>query len=218
MTTSDRSGMAGETASAETTQFAAAVVSGTAPPEAPANVEPRADAGLTTTTTLPAVTSSGPVAKDQVLPAAGQLVTCPECGTAAFVTLTRRDATDFCRNCDYPLFWAPSEVSRGGGLDSGDESLRRLPGTVGQVSVASLVCPVCAEPNAVTASVCIRCGSSLYPVPLPPPPPVPVAVAPPPPPAPEPEPVRRGIPWWVWVIIGVVVTALLVVIAIVSTR
>src|SRR5262245_26909484 len=40
-------------------------------------------------------------------------VTCPECGTVGVVALTRRDATDFCRNCDYPLFWTPAQILLG---------------------------------------------------------------------------------------------------------
>jgi hypothetical protein len=168
------------------------------------------------TSTLPAI--PGAADDGNVLPAAGQIVTCPECGTAAVVSVSRRDSTDFCRNCDFPLFCAPSEVMRGDGLEAGDASLRRLPGTVGQVSVAQIICPVCSEPNAVTAKVCVRCGSSLTPVPLPAPPPAPVVVAAPPPaPEPEPEP-ERGIPWWVWVVIAVAVTALLVVIAVLNTH
>ena len=50
-----------------------------------------------------------PVAAAQP-PAATETITCPECGTIATVTLNRRDSSDFCRNCDYPLFWTPSRV------------------------------------------------------------------------------------------------------------
>jgi hypothetical protein len=118
------------------------------------------------------------------------------------VTLTRRDASDFCRNCDYPLFWTPSKIL----LDRAnlsDESLRRLPGTVGRVTVASFRCPHCAEPNQLTAVDCIRCGRPLRPVHYEQPP-VPVYLSPPPPPEPEPE---RGIPWWVWAAILMMVVA-----------
>jgi hypothetical protein len=134
-------------------------------------------------------------------------VTCPECGTVALVNLTRREAEDFCRNCDYPLFWTPSKIllDRAG---LSDDSLRRLPGTVGRVTVASFPCPHCAEPNQLTAIDCVRCGRPLRPVHFEPPPPMPVYVPPPPL---EPEPVKRGVPWWVWfAILLMVITVTLV--------
>ena len=130
-----------------------------------------------------------------VLPAPQtEQVTCPECGTSAMVNLTRREASDFCRNCDYPLFWTPSKIllDRSG---LSDDSLRRLPGTVGRVTVASFPCPHCAEPNQLTAIDCVRCGRPLRPVHFEP---APVPMYLPPPPEPEPEPEPRGIPWWVW--------------------
>lgn len=140
----------------------------------------------------------------------GELLTCPECGTAARVTLNRRDAQDFCRVCDYPLFWTPTAIQRD--RTDADESLRRLPGTVGRATIASLACPHCAEPNALSAQVCVRCGGLMHPVvEAPPPPPEPVYVAPPPPP-PEPEP-ERGWPWWAWALLGLgVVIAVTVII------
>ena len=33
-------------------------------------------------------------------------VTCPECGAVAHVQAGARLASDFCPQCDYPLFWA----------------------------------------------------------------------------------------------------------------
>jgi hypothetical protein len=131
-------------------------------------------------------------------PVQTEQVTCPECGTVAMVTLTRREAADFCRSCDYPLFWTPSIVL----LDRAtlaDDSLRRLPGTVGRVTVAHLPCPHCSEPNQVTAIDCIRCGRPLRPVHYEP---APIPVYLPPPPEPEPE---RGIPWWVWFAVALMV-------------
>ena len=133
-----------------------------------------------------------------------ETVTCPECGTIATVAVRRRDSTDFCRTCDYPLFWLPSRIQ----LDSADQtdsaSLRRLPGTVGRLTVASLACPHCSEPNAVSAQVCVRCGEPMRPV-APPPPPEIVYV-----PAPAPEPVivqaPARIPWWVWALLFVVLS------------
>lgn len=122
-------------------------------------------------------------------------ITCPECGTVAMVALTRRESDDFCRQCDYPLFWTPSKIQ----LDSGNtagESLRRLPGTSGRVMVGSTPCPHCAEGNLLTAEVCARCGGLMNP-----PAPAPVVAAPPPAPAPVPEP-KKPIPWWVWALGG----------------
>jgi hypothetical protein len=157
-----------------------------------------------TTGPLPAVQdypAASPAPTVAVLPPLQtEQVTCPECGTVAMVTLTRREAADFCRNCDYPLFWTPSIIMLDrSGLS--DDSLRRLPGTVGRVAVAHLTCPHCAEPNQLTAVDCIRCGRPLRPVHYEPPP-LPTYVAPPPEPEPEPE---RGIPWWVWVSIALMV-------------
>ena len=130
-------------------------------------------------------------------------LTCPTCGTVSFLEELTRDADAFCRVCDFPLFWSrTARVTVGG--EGGDIGLRRLPGTAGRVAVANVVCPTCTEPNPATRSICIRCGSELYPAPPPPPPP------PPPEPVaePEPEPVlvapvepeRR---WWPWVLVAV---------------
>ena len=125
-----------------------------------------------------------------------EYLTCPECGTGATVTLNRRLSEDFCRKCDYPLFWTPSAVvlDRGG---LGDDSLRRLPGTTGRALIASVPCPHCSELNPVTAESCVRCGRPLH---------VKAEAAPPPKPVymPEPEPwyeppPEPGTPLWVWV-------------------
>ena len=132
-------------------------------------------------------------------PVQTEQVTCPECGTVAMVTLTRREAADFCRNCDYPLFWTPSIILMDRARLS-DDSLRRLPGTVGRVTVAHFPCPHCAEPNQLTAIDCVRCGRPLRPVHYEPAP-IPVYMPPPP----EPEEPERGIPWWVWVGVALMV-------------
>jgi hypothetical protein len=134
--------------------------------------------------------------------AATEQVTCPECGLAATVTLNRRDAVDFCRNCDFPLFWTPTAVVRERGAGAADDSLRRLPGTVGRATLASARCPHCAEPNQLTAQVCVRCGEPMLPGAPPPPPTVPVHLPPPPVVVPEPEPASR---WWVWLIVVLLV-------------
>jgi len=140
---------------------------------------------------------------------ASDLVTCPECGQLATVDMARREAEDFCRNCDFPLFWAKGTVITPSGEETG-ASLRRLPGTVGRAATAALMCPHCSEPNSPAADICVRCSRSLHPVDIPEP--EPVVVAPPPEPEPEPEP-ERGFDWW-WVV--AIVTVLLAVALIVA--
>ena len=132
-------------------------------------------------------------------------ITCPDCGASATVELTRRDALDFCQRCDFPLFWARDQVVIGEPIDSSDDALRRLPGTLGKVVIASVPCPHCNEPNLPTASLCVRCGLSMQ-ASAPPPPPRPVAV-----PLPEPpmEPLEDAPNhWWIWLL--VLLTLLLV--------
>ncbi|SDO43358.1 hypothetical protein SAMN04515671_0922 [Nakamurella panacisegetis] len=124
---------------------------------------------------------------------AGDLVTCPECGEMATVDAARRKSEDFCRNCDFPLFWARTTVVLASGEETG-ASLRRLPGTVGRAATAAVMCPHCGEPNSPTAQTCVRCLLSMYPVEAPPPPPVYIA----PEPEPMPVPVGRDFPlWWI---------------------
>ena len=151
-----------------------------------------------------AVTSSPP-----------ELVTCPECGATQQVQLNRRAASDFCSQCDFPLFWTPSRVERERAAASNGESLRRLPGTVGRSTLASAACPHCAELNVVSAVVCIRCGLSMHPVEAPPPPPPPPAPLPPPPVV-EVVP-ERGIPWWVWALLGLGIAALITLVVLILT-
>ena len=124
------------------------------------------------------------------------VVTCPECGQLATVDMARRQADDFCRRCDFPLFWARGTVISPEGEESG-ASLRRLPGTVGRAATAALICPHCSEPNSPAAEICVRCALSLHPVDIPEPEPV-VVFAPVPEPEPEPEP-QPGFDWW-WIV------------------
>ena len=141
---------------------------------------------------------------------ATDLVTCPECGQMATVDMARRQAEDFCTNCDYPLFWARGTVIAPADQDTG-ASLRRLPGTVGRAATASLLCPHCGEPNSPLAEICIRCALSMHPVEIPEPAPPPI-VEPDPEPEPEPEP-EPGFPWW-WVVliaVCVIIIALMIV-------
>lgn len=168
------------------------------------------------TTTLEVVPS---FAEPEVLPApvvpmATERLTCPECGTVASVTLNRRDATDFCRSCDYPMFWTPARVYTDNMARAAQEALRRLPGTVGRATVASRTCPHCAEPNALSAQFCVRCGLDMDPV-IAAPPPVPVLEYIEPPAEPEPE---RGVPWWVWALLVIGLTAVVVLVVLKATN
>jgi hypothetical protein len=165
---------------------------------------------VTAPTAVLAPAPAGPV----VLPSsASETITCPECGTVAQVALNRREAMDFCRTCDYPLFWTPSKVLRDPS-DSTDESLRRLPGTVGRATIASVPCPFCAEPNALSAETCVRCLRPMHPVEAPPPPQVYV-----PPPVPEPEPVPESkVAWWVWALLALGAAAVITLVVLIATH
>jgi hypothetical protein len=143
-----------------------------------------------------------------------EVVTCPECGTSATVALNRRDARDFCPNCDFPLFWTPTAVVRDMLGEASQDALRRLPGTLGRATVASQRCPHCAEPNALSAQVCVRCGRSMQ-IEAPPPPAVPVYVPPPPPEPVYVEP-KKGVAWWVWALVALAVVVAVVVVLIVT--
>lgn len=141
-----------------------------------------------------------------------ETVTCPECGTVAHVTLNRRESLDFCRTCDFPLFWTPTKVVRGAS-GSTEESLRRLPGQAGRATIASLPCPFCYEPNALSAQTCIRCNRPMHPVEEPPPP-APVYV---PPPAPVVVETPKKVAWWVWALLGLGAAALIVLVVLIAT-
>lgn len=156
-----------------------------------------------------------PLAKDPApLPGYGDArprLACPECGTEAVVSLNRRDAVDFCAQCDFPLFWTPTEIRFGDDRRTAEDSLRRLPGTAGRVTVGSVPCPHCQEANGLAAVTCIRCGLPMVVAAAPPPPPAPVPLAAPA----EPEPTRT--PWWVWLAalltLALFVTVLVVLVA-----
>ncbi len=145
-------------------------------------------------------------------PAMAETVTCPECGSIAQISLNRRESIDFCRTCDYPLFWTPSKVVRDASGVSA-ESLRRLPGQAGRATIASLPCPFCYEPNALSAQTCIRCNRPMHPVEEPPPP-APVYIAPP-----EPVVVEqpKKVAWWVWALLALGAAALIVLVVLIGT-
>ncbi len=147
-------------------------------------------------------------------PPAAETVTCPECGTVSHVTLNRRESLDFCRTCDFPLFWTPTKVVRDPAATI-DESLRRLPGQAGRATIASLPCPFCYEPNALSAQDCIRCGRPMHPVEEPPPP-APVYVAPAPAPVVAEAPAK--VAWWVWALLALGAAALIVLVVLIATH
>lgn len=146
------------------------------------------------TSVLPAVPAA--VVPPAVVAASSEVIVCPECGTPSPVTLSHRDARDFCPRCDYPLFWARPQDRAGDEQDGADDARWRSPGASGALLLATVPCPACAELNLPSAVTCIRCGADMTPPPPPPPVPVPmpvpVVVAPPPPP---PAP-RVRFPWW----------------------
>ncbi len=186
---------AGASAAIPAAAVPAAAVPATAGPGAPGS------GGVTTTQLWP---EAGSAATDVAVASTatvthpsghGEWISCPECGESAMVDLAQRRSEDFCRKCDFPLFWARGAVVPLSGEETG-ASLRRLPGTVGRAATASVACPHCGEPNSPTAIICIRCSLPMVIAqPEPEPEPEPVYV-PEPEPEPEPEP---GFPWG-WVI------------------
>lgn len=138
-------------------------------------------------------------------------LTCPGCGTVTDLDKFDKSAEEFCRTCDYPLFWAVSpEVMVYANGEAADTTLKRLPGAGGRRELASAACPTCAELNPLDAEVCVRCGGPMVlvepePEPEPPPPP-------PPPPEPEPEPeASRDWIWWIALAIGLVLSTAVIV-------
>jgi hypothetical protein len=199
---------------APTQTLADAMIEVSRPPLAAAGPLMVVEAPPAEVATAPAPSASAPTTTAAVMPPpAAEFLTCPECGTTAQVTLNRRDSIDFCRNCDYPLFWTPSKVFRDPSAENA-ESLRRLPGTVGRATVASLACPFCYEPNALSAQTCVRCGRPMHPV-AEAPAPAPVYVPPPPAPLPEPE---SKVAWWVWALLALGAAALIALVVLIATH
>jgi hypothetical protein len=140
-------------------------------------------------------------------------VICPECGRATELVAVRRAAEEFCRHCDFPLFWAPSNIPVTTPGANSDTTLRRLPGAGGRNRVGSLICPACGELAPISATHCQRCSADLHP------PTEPIVVVAAPLPTPplviviEPEP--ETTPWWWWALLVGGVVAATVIIAIV---
>jgi uncharacterized paraquat-inducible protein A len=139
-------------------------------------------------------------------------IICPECGAHGMVAPSRRESADFCAQCDFPLFWTPAAVELDRDQTAAVEALRRLPGTAGRVTVASVPCPTCAEANPVGAETCLRCGGPMV---LRAPEPVPVVVAPAPEPEPVPEPSTN---WWWWVLGGATLIALIALVVVLAVQ
>ncbi|MCU1375300.1 MAG: hypothetical protein JWO68_2586 [Actinomycetia bacterium] len=141
-------------------------------------------------------------------------IMCPSCGTATELDRLSRTADEFCKKCDYPLFWAPvpTTLATLGGEETAETTLRRLPGAGGRRAVASVPCPTCAELNAPTSLVCHRCNGPMVLVePEPEPEPEPELE-----PMPAPEPItipdeRSNAWWWVALAVGLVLVTVLVV-------
>lgn len=131
-------------------------------------------------------------------------ITCPSCGTVSHFGDLARDAGAFCRVCDYPLFWARPARTEGDPGASAAEGLRRLPGTAGRVTLSTIDCPECTEPNLLAASICIRCGADLRPAPPTVQEPV---ILPEPEPEPEAAPARKI---WPWILVAALAIAAIV--------
>lgn len=128
-------------------------------------------------------------------------IVCPECGRTSDLVAIRRSAEEFCVHCDFPLFWAPSNLPTTTPGTSAEGSRRRLPGAGGRLKVGSLDCWSCGELNSLSDTHCHRCGSDLHPEPE-----VEEVVVPDLPPVPPPE--IQELPWWRWLIpAGTVVLA-----------
>lgn len=85
------------------------------------------------------------------------------------------NADSFCRHCDRPLFWVPSNRPSipsmiGAASDAETETIdesadpsKRKPALNGVKSNASAPCWQCGEPNQQVASKCHRCGAVIPP-------------------------------------------------------
>jgi Zn ribbon nucleic-acid-binding protein len=140
-------------------------------------------------------------------------LTCPGCGSVTEVESFAKSSEEFCRTCDYPLFWAtpPQEWVAANG-DTAEVTLRRLPGAGGKQAIATAACPTCNELNAVDAEYCIRCGGPMVLVDEPEPEPEPEEEEPEPEPEPEliEEPEHDWRPWALLLILGLVAVVILV--------
>ena len=126
-------------------------------------------------------------------------IVCPECSQVTSLVAVRRAAEEFCTQCDYPLFWAPSAIPMASPGSSNAATMRRLPGAAGRRQIGTRVCPSCGELNPLKETHCVRCSTELDPKPI-------VFEAEPVPVVRvlEPEPVVEVVerPWWIWLLVG----------------
>lgn len=150
-------------------------------------------------------------------------IVCPGCGATADMPKLARSSDEFCRSCDFPLFWADGNVRPPDDDEPLGMVIRRQPGAGGRQLVAIETCPECQELNRPTAVYCQRCGAEMHPVP---PPVQPTHFEPPvAPPAPTPAPAlpaaaTRAPPapasWWrAWLVVALLL-AILVTVAVAS--
>lgn len=101
-------------------------------------------------------------------------IVCPECSTETFIddkdSFLEGSPDEFCRNCDFPLFWAPADAVRTETAVAVDppqvSPLRRLPGTEGLEMSTGIRCWNCGEMNDPEHphDTCWRCGELLEPL------------------------------------------------------
>jgi hypothetical protein len=117
---------------------------------------------------------------------------CPGCGTVVSLATVQNSAEEFCRVCDFPLFWAEQAQVQLVAADTADAALAaarlRRPGAAGRQTPVGESCPSCGEINVADATFCHRCGSPMRLQPVTEV--VPEVVVE----APEPPPVV--VPWW----------------------
>jgi hypothetical protein len=136
------------------------------------------------------------------------MISCPRCGLESTYDVIRKSYDEFCRRCDYPLFWAPSVAPVGAAVSGSDAALRRLPGASGRSLIGTKDCWNCGELNASMRTLCVRCGVSLEkPVEQEEPEPEPVVLFIPPPPTPQPE---KGWRWWMWALLLLAIAIIVV--------
>jgi hypothetical protein len=92
------------------------------------------------------------------------VVQCPDCPNRQEVPEPPRYAGDeFCRQCGYPLFWAPREAPSAASAGGAPVVTFRSPGVQGVSMEGAVICPNCKEPNVPGNVYCVRCQKDLPP-------------------------------------------------------